>query len=160
MDSVAIAKFLELNYPPPSVVLTSELGREIESKARGVVGTVFRSSVTPREINILSSRSAEHFRRNQEPALGRLEDLLEGDREGKAWQGVESNMRALGELMKTNSANGPFILGAEPSFTDFFIAGNLQTAKVIDDGVFQRISAFPGYRDIYEACQRWMQKQD
>lgn len=88
MDSAPIANFLETTYPDPPVPLTSELGREIEAKGRGVVGPVFRVSVMPREINILSPRAQEYFRRSREASLGHpLEDLLL-DKEGeeKAWQ--------------------------------------------------------------------------
>ncbi|OAF54345.1 hypothetical protein VC83_09450 [Pseudogymnoascus destructans] len=49
----------------------------IELQARSVVGPTFRASVVPREINILSLRSQEYFRRTREAALGRkLEDCL------------------------------------------------------------------------------------
>ena len=82
MDSDPIAQFLESTYPDPPVPLTSELGREIETKARAVVGRAFSTSVMPREIRILSPRAQEYFRRTREAWLGhRLEDLLDADKE-------------------------------------------------------------------------------
>jgi glutathione S-transferase len=159
MDSVPIAQFLESTYPDPPVPLTSELGREIEAKARA--GPVFRTSVVPREIGILSPRSQEYFRRKLEASLGhRLEDLLDSDKEEQAWNAASDNMRAVGELMRTHKADGPFVLGSRPSLTDFFITGNLQLARVVDEGVFQRIIKFPGYGEIYEACLPYMEKKD
>jgi len=161
MDSVPIAEFLESTYPDPPVPLTSELGRKIEARARTVVGPVFRTSVMPREIGILPPRSQEYFRRTREASLGhRLEDLLDPDKEEQTWNAVGDSMRAVGELMRTHKADGPFVLGARPSCTDFFIAGSLQSARVVDEGVFQRNIKYPGYKDIYEACLPYMEKKD
>ncbi|EPS40010.1 hypothetical protein H072_6186 [Dactylellina haptotyla CBS 200.50] len=161
MDSVPIAEFLELTYPDPPLKLTSELGREIETKARAVAGPAMRLSVTPREMNILSPRSQEYFRRTREATLGRrLEDMLDPDEEEKLWDITESNMPAVSELLHTHEAEGPFVLGSQPSMADFLIAGSLQSTRVIDEGVFQRISKFPGYKKIYEACLPYMEKKD
>ena len=161
MDSLPIAQFLESTYPNPPLPLTSELGREIEGKARAVVGTAFRTSVMPREIRILSPRAQDYFRRTREASLGhRLEDLLDPDKEEQVWSSVDEGMRAVGDLMRTHKADGPFVLGARPSYTDFFITGSLQTARVIDEEVFQRVVKYPGYKEIYEACLPYMEKRD
>ncbi|EXJ69249.1 uncharacterized protein A1O5_07285 [Cladophialophora psammophila CBS 110553] len=161
MDSVPIAQFLESTYPDPPIPLTSELGSEIEAKARAVIGKVFYTSTMPREINILSPRSQEYFRRTREASLGhRLEDLLDPDKEDQSWDAVSDGMRAVGELMQTHKADGPFVLGARPSYTDFFIAGSLQCARVVDEDVFQRNVKYPGFREIYEACLPYMEKKD
>lgn len=161
MDSVPIAQFLESTYPDPPVPLTSELGREIEAKARAVVGTALRTSVMPREIEILSPRAQVYFRRTREASLGhRLEDLLDSDKEEQTWNAVGDGMRAVGELMRTHRADGPFVLGARPSYTDFFITGTLQCARVVNEGVFQRNIKYPEYEEIYEACLPYMEKKD
>ncbi len=161
MDSVPIAQFLESTYPDPPVSITSELGREIEAKSRSVVGRVFGISVMPREIRILSLRAQEYFRRTREASLGhRLEDLLNADKEEKCWNDVGDGMRAISELMQTHKADGPFVLGAQPSFTDFFIAGSLQSARVVDEEVFQRNMKYAGFKGIYQACLPYMEKKD
>lgn len=161
MDSLPIAEFLESTYPNPPVPLTSELGLEIETRARSVLGKAIYSSVMPREIRILSPRSQEFFRRTREASLGhRLEDLLDGDREERVWDDVSDAMGAVGQLLRTHKADGPFVLGALPSYTDFFIAGSLQCIRVIDEGVFQRMIKYPGYGGVYEACLPYMEKRD
>ncbi|QMW45080.1 hypothetical protein G4B11_008500 [Aspergillus flavus] len=161
MDSASIAHFLESTYPDPPVPLTSELGREIEAKSRAVVGPIFFTSVMPREIGILSPRAQEYFRRTREASLGhRLEDLLDLDKEEQSWGAVEDDVRAVGELMQMNRADGPFLLGARPTYTDFFIAGSLQSARVVEESVFRRFFGYPGYREVYEACLLYMEKKD
>jgi glutathione S-transferase len=118
-------------------------------------------SVMSREIHILSPRAQEYFRRTREAALGHpLEDLLDLDTEDEAWNAADDGMRAVGELMRTHKAEGPFVLGARPSGTDFFIAGSLQSARMVDEGVFQRNVKYPGFRDVYEACLPYMEKKD
>ena len=160
MDSGPISQFIESTYPDPPLQLTSELGREIEAKARLVVGAAFRQSLMPREPGVLSPRAAEFFRRTREASLGhRLEDLLEGDKEEQTWKAIVDDIRAVDEMMRTNEADGPFVLGAKPSYTDFFIAGALQCARVVDERVFERMVEYPAHRGIYEACQPYMEKK-
>ncbi|KAF3026637.1 hypothetical protein E8E14_014485 [Neopestalotiopsis sp. 37M] len=160
MDSKPISEFIEKTYPSPAVPLTSDLGREIETKARGGLGLTFRKSLMPREIHILSPPAQEFFRRTREASLGhRLEDLLEGDKEQVAWAESAEGMREAGELIRTNSAEGPFVLGARPSYTDFFLAGSMQCARVIDEEVFRKYLRGPGFKEVYDACLPWMEKK-
>ncbi|KAL3465386.1 hypothetical protein BJX64DRAFT_253086 [Aspergillus heterothallicus] len=162
MDSAQIASFLESTYPDPPVPLTSELGRTIEAQARSVIGATFGASVIPREMNILSPRAQEYFRRTREAHLGhRLEDLLaDPEKEEQSWDAVSEGIRAVGGLLRKNREDGPFVLGARPSYTDFFIAGSMQAARVVHEGVFSKIVAYDGFREIYEACLPYLGKKD
>ena len=161
MDSSPIAHFLESTYPDPPVVLSSELGTSIEAQSRAVGAPAFRTSIMPREANILSTRSAEYFRRTREAALGHpLEELLDDEKEERAWKAAEEGMRAVSEMMLRNSGKGPFILGAEPSYSDFRIVGSIQSARMVDEGVFERLVAYPGYRALYEGCAPFMERRD
>lgn len=161
MDSKPISHFLEETYPEPPVPLESELGREVEARARAVVGVTMYKSLVPREVKILAPRAAEYFRRTREATVGRkLEDLLDPAAEEETWAAAEGVVDEVGRLMQTNAAEGPFVLGARPSYTDFFIAGALQSARMIDGGVFERLAKKPGYGDIYSACLPFMTKND
>lgn len=118
-------------------------------------------SMMPREIRILSPRSQEFFRRGREAAIGcRLEDLLDPKKEEEAWNAADASLRPISELLQTHKADGPFVLGARPSYTDFFLAGNLQCARVIDEEIFQRFAKYPGHMGIYEACLPYMERKD
>lgn len=151
MDSIPISKFVESTYPHPPVPLTSELGREVETKARSVLGPPIRTSLTPREIYILSPPAQEFFRRTREAIFGQpLEKLLDG--EDDAWKSIGEGLKQVSDLIQTNKVNGPFVLGSQPSYTDFFVAGALETARVIDEGTFRRFVEYPGFRSVYEAC--------
>lgn len=159
MDSTPIAQFIESTYPSPPAPLTSELGREIEAQGRAIAGKTFRNSILPREMKILSPRSQAYFRRTREAEFGHpLEDLL--DQEEDSWNSVAEAIGTIGKLMQTNKAGGPFVLGAQLSYTDFFIAGYMQNAKMVDEGVFQRLMEDPGHRAIYEACLPYTERKD
>ncbi|KAK3625472.1 hypothetical protein LTR56_020372 [Elasticomyces elasticus] len=162
IDSTPISQFLESTYAEPSVPLQSDLGTKIEAQGRAVIGTLLGTAMTPREPNVLSPRAAEFFRRTREAAFGvkHLDELLEGDKEERAWATASGGMKAVGEMLKINQKDGPFVLGAKPSYTDFFVAGSLQAARVVDEGVFQKIVAVPGFGEVYEACQPFMVKRD
>lgn len=69
-------------------------------------------------------------------------------------------MRALGELIRTHGADRPFVLGDRPSYADFTIAGSLQSARVVHESVFQRIIGVVGFREVYEACLPYMERND
>ncbi|KAJ6128309.1 hypothetical protein N7471_009526 [Penicillium samsonianum] len=122
MDSLPIAQFPESTYPDPPVPLTSELSREIETKARSVLGKAIYSSAMPHKIRILSPRSQEYFRCM---------------RQDQVWNDVSDVMGVVGELVRTHKAEGPFALSSRPSHTDFFISGSLHSTRVADEGVFQ-----------------------
>ena len=155
MDSVAITAFLQENYPEPPFILTSDLGQTIEKRSRGAIGKAFRVSIAPRELAILSPRSQEYFRKAREAELGHaLEDLLVG--EDEVWASVAEEQQAVSDLIETNALNGPFVVGMIPSATDFFIAGALQSARIVEPDVLERILKFRGFAQIFEACQPWM----
>ena len=161
MDSVPIAEFLEATYPDPPVPLKSELGLEIAVKLRAAMGSVFRATVMPREICILSPRSREYFERTREVILGHpLKDLLDPEKEKQAWSAAEAARHELEPLMLTHRAEGVFILGARPCLTDFLIAGSLQSARTVDEDIFQRMIQYQTTKDIYEACLPYMEKKD
>lgn len=89
---------------------------------------------------ILSPRTQEWFQRTREARIRQpLEDLLDPAKEEQRWSAADDGLRAISELIQTNKADSPFVLGVKPSYTDFFIAGSLQSARVVDEGIFQRI---------------------
>ncbi|KAK0943550.1 hypothetical protein LTR29_004927 [Friedmanniomyces endolithicus] len=163
MDSSCIAHFLETTYPDPPLPLVSPLGTKIENHSRLVIGSVFRTSVMPREIHVLSPCSQEYFRRTREARLGggqRLEDLLAEGKEERSWEAAREGVQMIGELLRTNAVAGPFVLGVKPSYRVFFVAGSLEAARVVDEGVFERVCGFPGFRGVYNGCEPWMERKD
>ncbi|KAF2757343.1 hypothetical protein EJ05DRAFT_476612 [Pseudovirgaria hyperparasitica] len=161
MDSVHISQFLESTYPHPPVPLSTTFGDGIILAARSTGVPAYRISLLSREISILSPRSQEYFRSTREKDLGHpLEQLLEGDKEEKVWAEQQEGMEELGRSMRANKAKGMFLEGKEPVYADFWIAGVMQCARVVDEGVWERFMGFEGWRDVYEACEEFMTKKD
>ena len=114
------------------------------------------ASILPREMALLSPRSQTYFRETREAALGHpLEDLLA--REDAVWESVQDEARAIGALILQNG--GPYVLGEDVSMADFFIAGALRNALVVDREVFSRLEGWEGYMGVYEACGKWMERE-
>lgn len=161
MDSKPIAQFLNETYPDPPVPLTSELAKEIEDQGRKAILPASRISIWPREPNILSPRAREHFLRRAESQLGQpLSETIDTEKEEAVWNAIDGKLESVGQMMLRNSDEGPFTMGALPSYVDFHITGILQCTRVIDEGVFRRFMKYPGFKDVYEACLPFMGKKD
>ncbi|KAK6440252.1 hypothetical protein LTR95_003517 [Oleoguttula sp. CCFEE 5521] len=162
MDSDAISKLLESTYPKPSIQLSSDLGTKIEAHGRAFLGPVLSITVPPREIDHLSPRAAEFFRRTREARWGRtLESLIEGDNEEQAWAAAHEGLKEQDKLIKTHRAEGPFVLGAKPSYTDFFTVGVMESTRMVHEKSFRRhMKEVEGTQAIYAACLPWMVKRD
>ncbi|KAF9870223.1 hypothetical protein CkaCkLH20_12309 [Colletotrichum karsti] len=132
----------------------------LETRIRAASGPVLLRSIMPREIRILCPRAAEYFRRSREAGLNgaKLEDVLEGEEE--RWEDAREGLRGLDEELKGIMAGGRFLGGETPCMTDFFIAGSLQSARTVDEGVFRRAVVVESYKVIYEACLPWMERND
>lgn len=161
MGSAQIADFLEKSYPDPPLALTSELGQEVESRARALLSKTFINWTIPREVLVLSPRAQEYFKKSREEVLGlSFEDLNDPDKEERAWDAIKDARHDVSELIRTNKDKGPFVLGRQPSYSDFVIVGTMQSARVIDEGLFERYTQYRGFKDLYEACLPYMEKKD
>lgn len=160
---MTIAKFLEETYIKRPVSLDPSSDEEEQSHEDAqATALVLRASLTPREVKILSPRAAEYFRSTREKTLGHsLEDLLPSpEKEDEAWAAVEDKVAANAEKTRKKNPNGPFAAGSTPGFEDFSSAGIMQCTRVIDEGLFMRLYRFPGYREVYDACEPWLRRQD
>ena len=160
MNSGPIAEFLEKTYPHPAVVpVDSGPAQEIAARSRSSIGRASQASLIPREIKILSPRSQEYFRRTREEALGQpLENLLA--EEEQRWEAVKTELQAINDLLLATKSGKPYLLGSQPSSTDVFLGGALQSMRVIDQGIFERVAQYPGYRAVYDSMVEFMDKRD
>ncbi|VUC25906.1 unnamed protein product [Clonostachys rosea] len=161
MDSPAISEFIEAKYPHPAVPLTSELGLKIQEKFRDVINPIFRISVMPRVYHIISPRAQIYFRKSRETLTGlTLEELDDPAKADQAWKSADADLRQLSDWILTHKDDGPFVLGAQVSYTDFWIIGMLEWARVANRAAFERVMEYPGVKRIHEACQPYMKKKD
>ncbi|KAJ5116291.1 hypothetical protein N7456_000639 [Penicillium angulare] len=162
MGSSRIIDFLEYKYAWPSLPAPSqsEAIRRIETQVRSYLDTIFELSILPRIINILSPRSRTYHRHAAEKRYDfPIEELLD-DEEETHWRMLEGGMREISGLLQAKKAVGPYVLGGHVSLTDFMIAGYMQSARTIDEAVYERIARFPGFAQIYDACAAFMEQKD
>ena len=76
------------------------------------------------------------------------------------WRELEGEMVGVGGMMRRDAGGAGFVFGEEPSYTDFLIAGAMESARVVDEGVFLRMVKYRGFSDVYTACLPWMERND
>lgn len=165
MDSRKIAEALERLQPQPS--LHMHRGELIDRTQKAVLGGQMGLApiVMPRvPEHILPPRSAEYFRETRGKRFGMpLAELAKSDRAGEAaWKNAEPHLNEIKEILSENG-DGPYVLGKEPSFADFIIAGFWDFLRRLDqDGdVFERVMKFDeSFRRQWDACGKWLEKDD
>lgn len=69
---------------------------------------------------------------------------------------VPGSPATIEQLMLMIGKGGSVVLGASPGATDFFIAGSLQAARIMNEVVFERITSYPGNKRICGVCFPYM----
>lgn len=88
--------------------------------------------------------------------LEQSEKELGGDTQ---WEETKPIFREIVALIEENG--GPFVLGREVSFADFILLGALCLFKRVGEGVFERVVGMePALGTLYEASEKWLQKND
>lgn len=162
MDSALISKFLESVYPSPPIALSCPSADAVAQQSRATIGSVFRSSIAPREVLILRPQSAAYFSRGKERELkeGLEEIRSHPEKEDAAWGEIGEEVRRIAGEMERVMGGNAFLGGETPCYSDFNIAGSLQSARTVDESVFERIVQVEGFRKVYEACVPYMEKKD
>ncbi|KAG5652518.1 hypothetical protein H0H81_004749 [Sphagnurus paluster] len=152
-DSVLIAEYLDATYPDtpklfPPGTLALQLAFIDAFMPR--LRALFQFVVLPTN-NILNPPSAAYFRSTREKAFGTtLEQLAPTGTAGEEqWAKVKEGLGVVNGWLEKGKDDGPFVLGQEPAFVDFFLASYIQWLKVIwdEDSVqWKDISSWHGGR--------------
>lgn len=164
MDSAAIATELEARYPTPSLRLNPKLEKEAEDASWEVfhaVGHYFLPA-TPK---IVAPEDIQWFKEDRARRFGMtIEDAFETEKDRApfyeaAKPGFESCAKVLRDHKKDD---GPFILGSEPSYADFYLVAFTQMFERAGGKWLEEYlnEAPPEVRELHEACQQWAKKQD
>lgn len=164
MDSLLMAQEIEKLQPEPSLGLDTDFPKRTQAIVAAIqkpMGPIMMPRVP--EL-LLNPRSAEYFYETRAKRWGMpLPELAKSERAGEvAWRGAEEGMVQLRELLKENS-EGPFIMGNEPTFADFILAGFWRfVEKLSVEGDLE--SRFMGFderfREHRRACQPWLDRDD
>lgn len=160
MDSAKIAEGLEAQQPSPSLQLGSpRVGRTQEAVllADKPLTPVAKTRVPEM---LLNPSSAEYFRRTRSQRFGMpLEELARSEMAGEAaWTGAAEGLARVRAVLAEDEA-GPYVMGPEPGYADFVLAGFWRFMQVLDrDGdLFGRLMKYDeSFPKHFAACEKWL----
>ncbi|KAF2170289.1 hypothetical protein M409DRAFT_64605 [Zasmidium cellare ATCC 36951] len=164
MDSLLIAQEIEKLQPEPSLGLDTDFPK----RTQAIVATIQKPLgpiMMPRVPELLlNPRSQKYFYETRAKRWGMpLQDLAKSEQAGEvAWQGAEEGFSQLRELLKENG-EGPFIMGNEPTFADFILAGFWRFVErlSVKGDLSERIMGFDArFGEHRRACQPWLERDD
>lgn len=164
MDSLEIAKALEVVQPSPSLHLTSP--RVVRAQAAvqqtlDALGAIVKPRVPQM---VLNPTSADYFSNTRSKKYGMsLEEVAKSDLAGEsAWISAAEGMTLFRDLL-VEDQTGPYVMGNEPGFADFVMAGFWRFLQIFDrDGdLFGRLMKFDeSFPAHFAACEKWLVKDD
>lgn len=186
MHSLAIVHALEDLQPSPPLRLDTALHLEAEKVVESVALVIWWDGMVAMQDACLSERSRAYFARTRKEVFGAsLEELRDVKGGEVAWGeagkegGVLAGMGAFltrhkedGELLLwrncgvtfadgVNSAEGPFVLGSRVSYADFVVVALLECLKRVDRPGWERLMRFdPSFKELHEACEEWLKRDD
>ena len=168
MDSRSICEHLDRIQPEPSLHMqdASDL-IDTTLRALGAVFEQLRPMALPRvPTTLLSTTSSKYFFETRQEMFGMgLPDLAVTEDAQNAVRNAKPHLEELKKVMTENktTGEGPFVMGREPSFADFAVAGAFSFLKDLDrqDDMFGRIMGLdPFWKEHFEACQPWFERND
>lgn len=164
MDSAVIANELESRYPEPSLRLNPDLERE----AQGAMGEVFISLVPyllPLSAHIVALEDLDWFKEDRAKRFGMtVDEAFHTKKDGSAYfEAAKSGFEKVAQVLKVHKLDqGPFILGSQPCYADFYLIATLQMFSQVGEDAYQDFMkhAPPELLELHEACRKWTARQD
>lgn len=160
MESAAIASALESRYPEPSLHLETGLHEKFEA-AFGKIGGPLVPVIMPRIArDKLAESSVPWFQEARAKRFGMSLEELERTKGGEqAWQAAEPGFEDLRRFLTDHKRDeGPFVLGSQVSYVDFMIVSMMEAFRRIGNDLYEKfVSQDEKFREVHQACQKWMQ---
>lgn len=166
MDSWKIAEVLETAFPgTPSLHLDAPALAGVKAALVAVMPHLVGIYIPLVPQRILNEASQPYWYKTRPQWFGMPLDQLAREKGGDpAFQAAAPHLREATALLREKSAEGPFFLGATPSFADFVWAGFLVFFQRIGDDVFQKLIDATGDRELnlkfLEAVKPWAERDD
>lgn len=164
MDSAVIANELESRYPEPSLRLNPNL----EKEAQGAMGEVFMSLVPyllPLSAQIVALEDMNWFKEDRAKRFGMtVDEAFHTHKDGSSYfEAAKPGFEKVVQVLKAHKIDqGPFILGSQPCYADFYLVATLQMfSQIGEEGYEEFIKYAPAeLRQLHEACREWTVRQD
>ncbi|KAK0657927.1 hypothetical protein B0T16DRAFT_402762 [Cercophora newfieldiana] len=165
MDSKRIAEAINERYPNPPLRIESKHYTWLE-KNYGRLMTDFEGVYLPNiPRRLLSEASQPYWYRTREEDVGMSLDQLEKERGGEvAWGLVEPLLKEVAGMLRENG-EGPYFLGKEVSYADFWWAGFLLFVRKIGEDLWEELVRRSGedggaHGELLEGVKVWCERVD
>lgn len=163
MDSAIIATELEARYHTPSLKLNPDL----EKEAQDAMGAIFIALVPyllPFAENVVSPDDIEWFKVDRAGRFGMSVEDAFTEKDGSPYfAAAKPGFEKCTEVLRAHKLDqGPFILGSEACYADFYLAATTTMFKQTSEKAFAAFmkEAPSELKALHEACQKWTMKQD
>lgn len=163
MDSRKIAHVLEALKPEPSLQLDSGYVERMQAAVSNITDSLSPILIPRVPDLLLNESSGTYFRETRAKLFGMaLEEFANSEGSGEiAWKNAAAGIKELRTILREHP-DGPFVLGKEPSYPDFILAGFCAFVASVDkDDIFDR---FLGFNDAlakhWQACQMFLERDD
>lgn len=162
-DSRKIADVLEALKPEPSLRLDSGYVERMQAVVSSITDSL-STILIPRVPDLLLNESSGIYFRETRAKLFdmTLEEFAKSEGSGEvAWKNAEAGIKELVKILRER-LEGPFVLGKDPSYPDFILAGLCAFVERLNQSdIFDR---FIGHDDAllkhWQACQIFLARDD
>lgn len=163
MDSLSIAQKIEELQPQPTLHLDSDYIARTQQAVLKVLAELAPIAMPRIPGTLLNPPSAEYFEETRARRFGMpLAELARSEKARNAWQNAQPVLQEIAKLLREND-KGPYVLGDEPSFADFILAGFWRFMELLDQNgdLYGRIvQVDSSFSEHYEACKKWMERDN
>jgi len=160
MDSAKIAPALEAAHPSPSLQLEHPIVDQVQALVYKCIRPLVPEIMPLVPKNVLSNGSVEYWVRTRSERYGDLDTFRREKGGQQCWDGAQAGLEETAALLK-REAGGPFFLGAEACYADMVWVGFVQfVRRASEEGFEKLVGVDEVLRRQYEACGKWMEKDD
>jgi len=160
MDSGPIASAIEAAHPSPSLQLEHPIVAEVQALVYKCLIPLVPEILPLIPKNVLSEGSIEYFVRTRSRDFGQDLEEFHKDKGGQqCWDGAKPGLEETAALLK--KGEGPYFLGKEACYADFVWVSFVHFVRRASEERYERlIGVDQVLKKHYEACGKWMEKDD
>ena len=163
MESGAIAKKLESEYPEPSLHLNNELQKQMQAVSGKLIFPMVPWFMLRVYSHLITEEEKNWFRADRERRAGMSLEQWESEKGGEvAWKAAEPGFQLFEKLLREHKRDqGPFILGSEVCYADLMAASLAEFYRRIEQNAYERLTgAVGGLKELCEACSPWFERNN
>lgn len=159
MNSLLIAPYLEETYPTPSLHLSTSPFAEVQEVVNQTMISLVPYWLPKISQTVMTDEDKKWSYEIRAPEAGYPMEEWENVPASACWEAACPGFERL-EAMWGEVEGGPFLLGREVSYGDFVILGMLGMLGRMGREDLEMCLKWEGVRELWEASQEWMERDD